>query len=338
MRRTAATPRARLAAGLLAIAAAPAFACMGANPAFERDLVPDAGTSPSQRPPADGAVGPKSETAPANESLTTAPPAGATPDATPVRDAGTTPETAPAGPPDTAPADVQTRGPNAARLLGYWPLDDGPGSARAADASGNGRHGTLEGINKDIAWVAGKVGSGAMQMPSGAPEAGVRIPSDAGINAIRSFTVAAWFKRPSLPLMSHKSVLSRQVGTTSAELFNISCNGNDVIIYIPGEGSQVNKEARGTGLITTANRWYHVAGTYDGSTLKLYVDGALAVSRTSFTDRLSSSSTDVYIGTNKNATASDVFDGTIDEVVLFGVALPAEAIKALHQGTSPLAL
>jgi len=82
----------------------------------------------------------------------------------------------------------------------------------------------------------------------------------------------------------------------------------------------------------TPNTWTHIAGTYDGQTVSLYVNGALAASRTYATVVPAIQSTaDTYIGGSYNGTTW--FSGGIDEVVIVPKALTAAEIKVL--GTSP---
>ena len=82
----------------------------------------------------------------------------------------------------------------------------------------------------------------------------------------------------------------------------------------------------------TPNTWTHVAGTYDGQTVSLYVNGALAASRTYTTVEPAIQSTgDAYIGGSYNG--STWFSGGIDEAIIIPRALPASEIAIL--GTYP---
>ncbi len=104
------------------------------------------------------------------------------------------------------------------------------------------------------------------------------------------------------------------------------------MIYVPGTGSQVNFEARAQGA-TVAGTWTHAAATYDGQWLRLWVNGVMAA-QSNFVNRLVSTTTPVYIGTNKNPTLNEPFEGALDEVALFDRALGAAAIQKLAAGGS----
>lgn len=79
--------------------------------------------------------------------------------------------------------------------------------------------------------------------------------------------------------------------------------------------------------IISFNKWQHVACTFDGSTMRIYIDGMLnkemAVSGT-----LRTNSLNTCIGQVKN-TISDSFNGTIDNVRIYNRALSANEIKLL---------
>jgi hypothetical protein len=75
------------------------------------------------------------------------------------------------------------------------------------------------------------------------------------------------------------------------------------------------------------DRWYHVVGTFDGTTGRLYVDGVLnssAPQSSPLTDR----NNQVYIGRGISGTNS--FSGSIDEVRVYNRALSATEISALY--------
>jgi hypothetical protein len=86
------------------------------------------------------------------------------------------------------------------------------------------------------------------------------------------------------------------------------------------------------------NTWYHIAGTYDGSMAKIYVNGVLDNSVEKSGLVLPSTGGAIKIGQESAAQEPpgipEFFNGLIDEVELFNRALSAEEIAALFDAGS----
>lgn len=80
-------------------------------------------------------------------------------------------------------------------------------------------------------------------------------------------------------------------------------------------------------------QWYHVAGTYDGVTARIYVNGALEKSRT-LSATVSDNAFPFTIGRDAQASYWP-FDGKIDEVLVFATALTGDGIRILARGELP---
>ena len=74
--------------------------------------------------------------------------------------------------------------------------------------------------------------------------------------------------------------------------------------------------------------WHHVACTYDGSEMIIFVDGVVAGSR-SVTRVIMPSSSPLFIG--QRYTQSERFKGIIDEVAVWSEALPQQEIQQHYQ-------
>ncbi|MHC4687761.1 MAG: LamG domain-containing protein [Planctomycetota bacterium] len=151
-------------------------------------------------------------------------------------------------------------------LVGWWKFDEGSGTI-AADSSGKGHNGEVFGITS---WVDGYVGSGALKITGG----GVKI-ADSPLLRPPKVTVAMWF-----------NLGGRQV--PSARLFQKGKDNQETINFQGGEGgigfslATAPRENRG---INTKHRfeigkWYHITGIYDGSELRVYVNGKISNKRT----------------------------------------------------------
>jgi len=101
------------------------------------------------------------------------------------------------------------------------------------------------------------------------------------------------------------------------------------------EGGKLKFDLEGVGEVVanlpSTGQWHFVAGTYDGRELYLYVDGALVAKKTA-QGNISSSNSDLYIGSKKNnPNKKDLFKGYMAEVSLWHVGLSPEEVRALWQ-------
>jgi len=91
--------------------------------------------------------------------------------------------------------------------------------------------------------------------------------------------------------------------------------------------------------LVTDDLWHHAAATYDGETLKLYVDGVLQKQTLALHGELAPNSHDLTLGMNRsNSSAHDKevsLDGAMDEVLVFNRALTEAEIKELIASVKP---
>jgi len=185
--------------------------------------------------------------------------------------------------------------------------------ATAADSSGRGNHGAVVGAT----WIsAGKFGSALSFDGSGAR---VTVPDSASLHPTTAFTLEAWVSPT----------------TTSAAWRDVVYKANDNFYLEGSSGGGVGAPAAGGtfssggplyGLAALpANAWSHLAATYDSITLRLYVDGAQVASRAQ-AGGVAVSANPLQIGGDD--LFGQFFQGAIDEVRVYDVALTAAQIQA----------
>lgn len=86
----------------------------------------------------------------------------------------------------------------------------------------------------------------------------------------------------------------------------------------------------------TLDTWYHMVATYDGSNVKMYINGAQIGANSAETDAIYNSAETMRIGRQGTNTSSNNFRGSLDEVRIYNTALTASEVAALYAGSGPL--
>ncbi|MCL4283438.1 MAG: fibronectin type III domain-containing protein, partial [Flavobacteriales bacterium] len=105
--------------------------------------------------------------------------------------------------------------------------------------------------------------------------------------------------------------------------YMIRCGNNGQLSFNLGDGSSWHEVLSATNALTL-NTWQHVAGTYDGTTMRLFLNGVQVGSQpASFS--IASTGTSTVIGDWSNGTGRN-FPGKIDEVRIWNIAKGASSI------------
>jgi hypothetical protein len=218
-----------------------------------------------------------------------------------------------------ASADIGPVSPPAG-LVAWWKMDEVSGSATAADATGKGNNATLTGLNTTSAWTTGRSGGALKCDGSGS----ALVNNSASLNTITTgVTVSAWAYRPSATT-GKGVVLSREVGTTFAEHYWLGISGDNVG-FSGSSGNVISNTAVPIGV------WTHLAVTHDGTTVRIYVNGAQVYSNLS-NGVFKADTSKLTICGNQNDTSGAIterWNGLVDDLQLYSRALMATEVAAL---------
>jgi hypothetical protein len=208
----------------------------------------------------------------------------------------------------TAVTPAAPTGP--AGLVAAYSFNEGSGTT-VADASGTGNAGTIG----TATWsTTGKYGNA---LSFNGTSARVTVPDAASLRLTTGMTLEAWVN-PSVVNAAWRDVIYK--GNDDYYLMATSSPGRPVGGGIFG-GSY--GEAYGTANLT-ANTWTHLAATYDGSTLRLFVNGTQVATATR-SGNIATSNSVLNIG--GDAPFAQYFSGRIDEVRIYNQALTAAQIQ-----------
>lgn len=215
-------------------------------------------------------------------------------------------------------------------LIGYRQCDERDG-ATVLDRSGNNNHGLL--IN---ATRSDGIYGEAVEL-RGSDDSHINVPGSVSLNSLTDqITVTAWVF-PNVAPQGFKVVVSRQVGTVlHPDQFYLGFGpengGMHYKWHLGTEDGGTLREGdiyRGT---PDDNHWIHLAGTYDGSIMRLYVDG-VEIGSQPLTGNIRVDDNPVTIGGEENGAEPQVvdgeFEGLIDEVRLYNRALNASEIREI---------
>jgi hypothetical protein len=210
-------------------------------------------------------------------------------------------------------------------LRAYWPLLEGRGQ-KIYDISGNGHHGTLGKTNtadsRDAEWIRGLLGVGSALRLDGNDF--IQVSETSGLRP-QNMTVEAWVRAPDSP-GQWKYVVAKGGDRCESGSFGLYTSINGGMAFYVYDGKKWWRSPQVSQAIWD-NNWHHVAGTYDGKKVHLYVDGKEIGTGTTFTGRVEYDlpNRELYVGAYRGA-CDLTFEGDVDEIRVWSAALPVDKI------------
>ena len=206
-------------------------------------------------------------------------------------------------------------------VVGFWKFDEGSG-ATISDSSGNGNSGMLASGLASPSWVPGRIGS-ALSFDGSDDSASV--PDSQSLNITgNQFSISAWVNpraqsNPFADIVSKRSGLLTQYflwenwdsATRQVDFATGLYNGTNVYVSSP--------------TFHPLNQWYQVAAVYNGTRLRLFVDGSLEIDQR-VTGNLLPLNMPVTIGFTPSF--NYYFNGTIDDVRIYNRSLSQDDIAS----------
>jgi hypothetical protein len=214
----------------------------------------------------------------------------------------------------------------AADVVGLWLLDEGKGDI-AKDSSGRGHDAEIF----DGKWVDGKFNQ-AIRFEN---TTHMEVPDHKDFHFTDKFSVELWANLENLP-KDHVGIPGKghdeAVGSFVFHPTKLGAKEFELRFYISQGG---NWPSTKTGAIPFGE-WHHLAGTYDGSELRIYVDGELEASQAQ----------KGKINVSEGAPFKFAYDccgdrnliGILDEIRISDIAQPEDKIKKSMEGLETAAV
>ena len=195
---------------------------------------------------------------------------------------------------------------DSAGLVAAYGFEEPAGTA-AVDSSGAGNAGLFNGATRS---ASGRFGAAASF--DGVNDR-IDVADSSSLDLSSGMTLEAWVQPTALGWRT--AILKERPGGIAYALYASTDNNRP--------SAEIQAETRAPSAIAT-NVWTHLASTYDGATLRLYVNGTQVSSR-AVTGAITLSSGALRIG--GNAVWGEYFKGLVDEVRIYNRALTAGEIQ-----------
>ncbi len=146
----------------------------------------------------------------------------------------------------------------------------------------------------------------------------LRVSGNPFLNPRSQITVEAWIRPRSFPNVSSSGII-RKNDAFAAENYSLEIEDGDRIRFSLNAGGSIQIAL---GFVTfQLNQWAHVAGTYDGSSVKVWVNGQVVATTANVSGQIAFDNSPFYVG---RTSIENYFDGQIDEVRISNRARTAD--------------
>ena len=200
-------------------------------------------------------------------------------------------------------------------LVAYFPFN-----GNANDESGNGNHGTVMGATL----TEDRSGNLNSAYYFDGIDDYIDIGNDSTLKMSDAVTISVWVKLDYFPLSGWHNIISdHSPSYNNGKIFRFQDNGIEILL--DAEGSP---EARYNLPDTIAGIWQHLVATYDGNSVKMFVNGIL-VDSTERIGTIAINPNPLLIG---KSGFGEYFPGVIDDMIIYNVGLSNSQVADLYQG------
>jgi hypothetical protein len=205
-------------------------------------------------------------------------------------------------------------------LVGHWAMEEGSGNI-LSDKSGNNNYGQI--VNpSDIFWSNGKTGK-AVNLTGNTDRYAV-VSHNSTLQIPNGITIAAWVKTP---VLQRGTILSKSAGNGFE--FWLDSDGHLEFRLNRTNNGATYRIRSNFNYSTSLQKWIHIAATFDGTTIKIFVNGKEDQSKTFLPFTIGTTSGNLIIGALGTIQR---YQGSLDEIKLYSKALTIQEINGLMSG------
>jgi len=204
-------------------------------------------------------------------------------------------------------------------LVAYYPFNED-----AIDGSGNGNDGTVHGA----VLTADRYGNPDSAYEFDGTDDSITVPPSENFNLGTNVTFSAWVNMSGPPNGGGGLIFRKVRGGREDKQFGVTDDENAYFYLFNCFGG---KALYSTGGSLPLHKWTHIAGTYDGSTARIYMNGVFDNSK-SASGNVSDADATLHIGGNRDTDPQYQrwYKGTLDEIRMYNRVLSDAEIHALY--------
>lgn len=186
---------------------------------------------------------------------------------------------------------------------------------------------TIDGCESERTAVQVTINGGSLNFNSSTDKVNLSLALNSVIDPINTFTVESWVYPTAMDndLGNNVGMIVGNYNTLFVDMqFMLRKEGTAYQFWVNDSGTTNFKAVTATNAVVL-NQWQHVAGVWNGSDLKIYINGVLANTTTGVTGASFKSQLNNPIQLGKNL-SNEKFVGNIDEVRMWIRALSAEEL------------
>ncbi|NIM47334.1 MAG: hypothetical protein GTN40_04225 [Candidatus Aenigmarchaeota archaeon] len=224
---------------------------------------------------------------------------------------------------------------NRSRQVLYLDFNEANGT-KTYDKSGYGNNGTFYGETFNDGTINGATrvnGYFGKTLDFDGDNDYVRITDNPDLEGMDQLTIGLWFRLNQSVSSGLKYLTRKKVSSNPWYSYQLYITATNTVAF-----QITNESGESSGYIGSSvldvDSWYHVTGTYDGSTVKIYLNGTLSDS-ISFTGKIFGAPTNDDLLISYDYT-EESFNGTIDEVRIWNRALNETEIQKEMESSLPV--
>ena len=201
-------------------------------------------------------------------------------------------------------------------LVGHWTFDGKDMIKNVADTSGQGNTGYMVAAATSSQQVAGVLGQG---LKFNGTSQYVKVNDSSSLEPTSALSISAWVN-PTVSNPTDRGLFSEWNGSAG---FMMYLSSGKLRCYVDGTNSQ------SIATLSTANKWYYLTCSWDGTTIRGYINGVLDGTAAY------SAPSSVYLGFLEIGTYLDrsnsILNGSIDDGRFYNRALSAAEVLQLYK-------